>query len=180
MPLQVLHLAHRIYMRQKKYHDALRVALRINEPAVIEATFAACTDVLERRQLGYLLGRHGTTINLEEGAAAVEVRQRSAMLCIILLMVWALAGSVVSLCVHVTDGAPTACCMQPQYVCSQESGALSLCVHSCNQPRYLPIRLSPSPDTFWHTHCVTLLCASYCCAFVVLGTHHTACAPSTM
>uniref|UniRef100_A0A383WPA2 26S proteasome non-ATPase regulatory subunit 2 homolog n=1 Tax=Tetradesmus obliquus TaxID=3088 RepID=A0A383WPA2_TETOB len=71
---QVLQLAHRVYMAQKKYHDALRVALRLNEPATIEATFAACSDVLERRQLGYLLARHGAwgAINLEEGPAAVE------------------------------------------------------------------------------------------------------------
>jgi 26S proteasome regulatory subunit N1 len=74
---QVLQLAHRVYMAQHKYHDALRVALRLNEPATIESTFAACSDVLERRQLGYLLARHGAwgAINLEEGPAAVEVRQ---------------------------------------------------------------------------------------------------------
>eukprot|EP00882_Tetradesmus_deserticola_P007472 GHRQ01007871.1.p1 GENE.GHRQ01007871.1~~GHRQ01007871.1.p1 ORF type:complete len:541 (+),score=254.60 GHRQ01007871.1:724-2346(+) len=71
---QVLQLAHRVYMAQHKYHDALRVALRLNEPATIESTFAACSDVLERRQLGYLLARHGAwgAINLEEGPAAVE------------------------------------------------------------------------------------------------------------
>jgi 26S proteasome regulatory subunit N1 len=62
-------------MAQHKYHDALRVALRLNEPATIESTFAACSDVLEKRQLGYLLARHGAwgAINLEEGPAAVEV-----------------------------------------------------------------------------------------------------------
>jgi hypothetical protein len=66
-------------MVQHKYHDALRVALRLNEPATIESTFAACSDVLERRQLGYLLARHGAwgAINLEEGPAAVEVRRCS-------------------------------------------------------------------------------------------------------
>jgi hypothetical protein len=76
---QVLQLAHRVYMAQHKYHDALRVALRLNEPATIESTFAACSDVLERRQLGYLLARHGAwgAINLEEGPAAVEVSRVS-------------------------------------------------------------------------------------------------------
>lgn len=35
---------------------------------------AAATERLERRQLGYLLARQGVQLNLEEGAAAVEVR----------------------------------------------------------------------------------------------------------
>eukprot|EP00878_Enallax_costatus_P009276 GHUV01009695.1.p1 GENE.GHUV01009695.1~~GHUV01009695.1.p1 ORF type:complete len:780 (+),score=173.65 GHUV01009695.1:1347-3686(+) len=69
---QVLKLAHRIYMSQKRYHDALRVALRLNDQATVEETFAACTDMLEKRQLGYLLGRHNVALDLEEGTAAVE------------------------------------------------------------------------------------------------------------
>lgn len=71
--LQVQKLAHRIYMSQQKYHDALRVALRLNDHATIEQTFAACADVLGKRQLGYLLGRQGVALDLEEGAAAVQV-----------------------------------------------------------------------------------------------------------
>lgn len=69
-PPQVLQLAHRVYMAQHKYHDALRVALRLNEPATIEATFAACSDVLERRQLGYLLARRGAAPGVRSGSSA--------------------------------------------------------------------------------------------------------------
>lgn len=60
-------------MSQKKYHDALRVALRLNDPTTVEETFAACTDMLEKRQLGYLLGRNNVALNLDDGTAAVEV-----------------------------------------------------------------------------------------------------------
>eukprot|EP00879_Flechtneria_rotunda_P023735 GHRR01025127.1.p1 GENE.GHRR01025127.1~~GHRR01025127.1.p1 ORF type:complete len:652 (+),score=250.63 GHRR01025127.1:1606-3561(+) len=59
-------------MGEKKYHDALRVALRLNDLQTIVTTFGACDDQLEKRQLGYLLARHGTTIDLEEGPAAVK------------------------------------------------------------------------------------------------------------
>ncbi|KAF8063704.1 RPN1B [Scenedesmus sp. PABB004] len=71
--MQVLRLARRIYMSHGRYHDALRVSLRLNDAELVEATFAACADPLEKRQLGYLLARHGwLALNLEEGAAAVE------------------------------------------------------------------------------------------------------------
>jgi hypothetical protein len=37
--LQVLQLSFRIYMSQKRYHDAMRVALRLNEMPLIEQSF---------------------------------------------------------------------------------------------------------------------------------------------
>ncbi len=55
----VLETAHAIYSKMGKYHDALRVALHINKRETIESTFAACTDFLEKKQLCYLLARHG-------------------------------------------------------------------------------------------------------------------------
>lgn len=68
----VLRLAMELYLKQAKYHDALRVALRLNSRPDAEAAFAACADPLEKKQLGYLLARHGFALNLEEGVAAVE------------------------------------------------------------------------------------------------------------
>ncbi|KAI8473352.1 MAG: 26S proteasome regulatory complex [Monoraphidium minutum] len=68
----VLEVAHRIYTKMGKHHDALRVALRINDPDVICSTFAGCADPLEKKQLAYLLARHGHTLDLEDGPAAVE------------------------------------------------------------------------------------------------------------
>ncbi|KIY99543.1 26S proteasome regulatory subunit N1, partial [Monoraphidium neglectum] len=68
----VLEIAHRIYTRMGKHHDALRVALRINSPEVISGTFAGCADPLEKKQLAYLLARHGHALDLEDGPAAVE------------------------------------------------------------------------------------------------------------
>jgi hypothetical protein len=37
--LQVLQLSFRIYMGQKRYHDAMRVALRLKEMPLIEQSF---------------------------------------------------------------------------------------------------------------------------------------------
>lgn len=67
----VLEIAHNIYMKMNRFHDAMRVALRLNRREVIESTFAACSDELEKKQLCYLLARQGVALNLEEGTAAV-------------------------------------------------------------------------------------------------------------
>lgn len=67
----VLQAAHTIYSKMGKHHDAMRVALRMNRRDVIEATFAGCSDGLEKRQLCYLLARQGVVLNLEEGPCAV-------------------------------------------------------------------------------------------------------------
>lgn len=55
----MLEIAHTVYTAQKRYHDALRVALALNRRETVEATFAGCTDPLEKKQLAYLLARHG-------------------------------------------------------------------------------------------------------------------------
>ena len=68
----VLRLAMQLYLKHSKYHDALRVALRLNSRPDAEAAFAACTNPLEKKQLGYLFARHGFAVNLEEGPTAVE------------------------------------------------------------------------------------------------------------
>jgi hypothetical protein len=70
--------AHAIYLRLGRHHDALRVALRLGDPARAEHTFAACPDALEKRQLAYLLARHGLPLELEEGEgpAAVSLRTK--------------------------------------------------------------------------------------------------------
>ncbi|KAJ9513655.1 hypothetical protein QJQ45_015409 [Haematococcus lacustris] len=70
--MTVLEVAHIIYSKMSKHHDAMRVALHINKRDVVEATFAACTDLLEKKQLCYLLAQHGYRLDLEEGTAAVE------------------------------------------------------------------------------------------------------------
>lgn len=68
----VLRTSHEVYMKMGMFHDALRVALKINEKDVIEETFATCDNPLEKKQLGYLLARHGVVVNLEDGPAAIE------------------------------------------------------------------------------------------------------------
>ncbi len=69
---QVLEVAHGIYSKMGKWHDALRTALRINKREMVESTFAACKDPLEKKQLGYLLARHGFSIKLDEVNASLD------------------------------------------------------------------------------------------------------------
>lgn len=69
---KVLEVAHAIYSKMGKWHDALRVALRLNRRELVEATFASCADPLEKKQLCYLLARQGFALKLDEGPAAVE------------------------------------------------------------------------------------------------------------
>jgi 26S proteasome regulatory subunit N1 len=69
---KVLEVAHHIYSKMNKWHDAMRVALRINRRELVESTFSSCVDPLEKKQLGYLLARHGFTLKLDEGVAAIE------------------------------------------------------------------------------------------------------------
>jgi 26S proteasome regulatory subunit N1 len=53
--------------------DALRVALRLDDESLVHMAFtAASADPLEKRQMGYLLGRQSRWLNLEEGPCAVE------------------------------------------------------------------------------------------------------------
>jgi 26S proteasome regulatory subunit N1 len=68
----VLECAHSIYLKLRKFHDAMRIALHLNRRETIESTFAACDDPLAKKQLCYLLARQGVTLNLEEGTCAVE------------------------------------------------------------------------------------------------------------
>lgn len=67
----VLATAHALYCKVGKYHDAMRVALQMNDRTVVEETFVACEDELEKKQLAYLLARQGVVLNFEEGPCAV-------------------------------------------------------------------------------------------------------------
>jgi 26S proteasome regulatory subunit N1 len=64
--------AHAIYSRLDRHHDALRIALRLGDKARAEATFAACPDPLEKRQLAYLLARHGLPLDLDGDTPAAR------------------------------------------------------------------------------------------------------------
>ncbi|KAG1670671.1 hypothetical protein FOA52_010946 [Chlamydomonas sp. UWO 241] len=68
---RVLEVSHAIYMKMGKMHDALRVSLRLNRRELVESTFAACADPLEKKQLCYLLARQGYALKLDEGVAAI-------------------------------------------------------------------------------------------------------------
>ncbi|GAB4816037.1 hypothetical protein N2152v2_003083 [Parachlorella kessleri] len=68
----VLRTAYNAYIKVRKYSDALRMALRMDDRELAEQTLAQCDDIGEKKQLAYILGRHGLILDLAEGPAAVE------------------------------------------------------------------------------------------------------------
>jgi 26S proteasome regulatory subunit N1 len=53
----LLQTAYAIYIRVDQYPDALRVALRMGNDALITDVFSKCKNFATRKQLGYMLGR---------------------------------------------------------------------------------------------------------------------------
>jgi 26S proteasome regulatory subunit N1 len=53
----IYHTAYSIYMEQKKLSDALRVAVKIDDPELIDALFAASTSAAEKKQMALILAR---------------------------------------------------------------------------------------------------------------------------
>ena len=68
----VLKTAHAIFMKVGKMPDAMRVALKLCEQSIIEETFNACTNLAIKKQLCYMLARHGHPLKLDEGPCEVE------------------------------------------------------------------------------------------------------------
>ena len=69
---EVLKVAHAIFMKVGKYTDAMRVACRLGVQETMEETFVATTDKLEKRQLCYMLARHGHPLRLDEGPCEIS------------------------------------------------------------------------------------------------------------
>ncbi|XP_024533370.1 26S proteasome non-ATPase regulatory subunit 2 homolog A [Selaginella moellendorffii] len=64
--ISVLDIAYQIYSKFEQHTDALRVALRLGNLQYARATFAACKDLSERKQLCYILARQSETVELDD------------------------------------------------------------------------------------------------------------------
>ena len=69
---EVLKVAHEIFLKVGKLTDAMRVACRLGLQDYMEKTFLASNDKLEKRQLCYMLARHGHPLRLDEGPCEIE------------------------------------------------------------------------------------------------------------
>ena len=65
----VLQTAYDLYIKCKKYVDAMRIALRMNNHELILGTMTDCNDTLHKKQLAFLLARHGILLTYEEEEA---------------------------------------------------------------------------------------------------------------
>jgi 26S proteasome regulatory subunit N1 len=62
----VLRTAYDLYIKCSKYVDAMRIALRMNNHELILSTMTSCPDNLHKKQLAFLLARHGVLLMYEE------------------------------------------------------------------------------------------------------------------
>ena len=59
--------AYQIYIKHKKYPQALRVAQKVNKPDLIQDAMAQCTDPVTKKQMAFMLGRQRNPYETEDG-----------------------------------------------------------------------------------------------------------------
>jgi hypothetical protein len=93
----VYNTAFKGYMKVKKFHDAMRVALRLNNRSLMEEVFIACEDQVDKQQLAYLLARQGVMLDVEDGPCAIDDEDTRTLVCFgISLVICVLATSSTS------------------------------------------------------------------------------------
>eukprot|EP00281_Chroomonas_sp_CCMP1168_P026072 CAMPEP_0206230098 /NCGR_PEP_ID=MMETSP0047_2-20121206/10060_1 /ASSEMBLY_ACC=CAM_ASM_000192 /TAXON_ID=195065 /ORGANISM="Chroomonas mesostigmatica_cf, Strain CCMP1168" /LENGTH=915 /DNA_ID=CAMNT_0053653463 /DNA_START=69 /DNA_END=2816 /DNA_ORIENTATION=- len=60
----IFKVVYSIFRKVDKYPEALRIAIRLNDQKLAQEVFDACSDEMTKKQLCFLLARHGT-INIE-------------------------------------------------------------------------------------------------------------------
>ena len=71
----MLHIAYHLFVRQGKYFDALRAALRSGNEEVIPELLSNCEDPLMKKQMCLLLGRHRVYCEVEDDDDAEELNE---------------------------------------------------------------------------------------------------------
>ena len=71
----MLETAYEIFRQQKKYVDALLVALRMNRTDNIATLMKNCDDKLEKKQMCLLLGRHRINYEVEDDPEEDEMNE---------------------------------------------------------------------------------------------------------
>jgi 26S proteasome regulatory subunit N1 len=70
---EMLDIAYHLYVKQQEYFDALRTALRAGKNELIAELFAECEDLLVKKQMCFLLGRHRVNFEVEDDDEADEL-----------------------------------------------------------------------------------------------------------
>lgn len=73
--VEMLETAYEIFRQQKKYVDALLVALRMNRTDNIATLMKNCDDKLEKKQMCLLLGRHRINYEVEDDPEEDEMNE---------------------------------------------------------------------------------------------------------
>jgi len=53
-----------LFLQQRQYPDAVRVAIKASNPDRVQEVFASCEDVGVKKQMALILGRHGVVVDL--------------------------------------------------------------------------------------------------------------------
>lgn len=69
----LLTTAYSIFLRLEQYPDAVRVALRLGDDALVAEVFQKCKDTVVRNQLGYILGRQRCFFEDESDVSANDM-----------------------------------------------------------------------------------------------------------
>jgi 26S proteasome regulatory subunit N1 len=72
---EMLHIAYHLFVRQGKYFDALRAALRSGNEELIPELLSSCEDPLMKKQMCLLLGRHRVYYEVEDEDDAEELNE---------------------------------------------------------------------------------------------------------
>ncbi|CAN1230226.1 26S proteasome non-ATPase regulatory subunit 2 homolog A [Linum perenne] len=66
----VLDIAYMIYLKFEEYANGLQIALFLDNLQYVKQVFTSCDDILRKKQFCYILGRQGTTFELDEDMCA--------------------------------------------------------------------------------------------------------------
>lgn len=72
---EMLEIAYHLFVRQGKYFDALRAALRSGKEELIPELLSSCVDPLMKKQMCLLLGRHRVNFEIEDDENADELNE---------------------------------------------------------------------------------------------------------
>ena len=77
--VDALRVARSVYLQHKSYADALILSLKMNDTALVQEVYDACTDPSTRKQLALILGRHGVLLESEEDETTQDLMRNSRL-----------------------------------------------------------------------------------------------------
>mmetsp|Transcript_49059 Transcript_49059/g.140799 ORF Transcript_49059/g.140799 Transcript_49059/m.140799 type:complete len:883 (-) Transcript_49059:135-2783(-) len=68
-----LKVACNLYMKYKEYPNALRMALKLNDPKLVAEVFSSCEDRLAQKQMAYMISRRKYSLDFDDDEELKEI-----------------------------------------------------------------------------------------------------------